>query len=251
MKTEIQTVPGEFKLGADWPKLVYPALNEGLIIDWVADDLPLGPMTAPWQSRTGNHHPLGPVALMDSEAGILPNEVKLDANGHKYLQILAGQRLRTWTINWAIDQDVTMMAVVRPQRPPADSGLGTNSRLISGANGGFRSMLHATGTYSIGVTGKTTRISSASVFGNIEAIMGRYGKNMYDGKQYGGKLVTPTDPFPDQKSVQEYIIVGGNDTTLANAKLYGDLFRISIWDRQLTDQEMDAALADQAKTYGF
>lgn len=249
MKTEIQTVEGEFKLGADWPKLVYPALSDGLIIDWVADDLKVGPLTAPWQSRVSNTHPLSPLA--ESDTGIIPNEVKLDSNGHNYVEMLAGQRLRTWTIDWAIDQDITIMAVVRPRRPPEGSGLGTNSRIISGANGGFRSILHTPGTYSIGVTGKTTRISSASVFGRIEAVMGRYGKNIYDGKQYGQNLVVPTEPYADQKSVQQYVLVGGNDTTQANAKLYGDLFRISIWDRLLTDQEMDAALADQAKTYGF
>lgn len=251
MKTEIQTVPGEFKLGANWPKLVYPALSEGLVIDWAADDLPVGPLTGRWDSRVNANHPLNPMPLMDSEAGILPNEVKLDANGHKYVEMRAGQRLRSWTIDWAFDQDITIMAVFRPQQVPADSGLGTNSRIFSGANGGFRSMLHAGTTYSIGVTGKTTRISTGAVYGRVEAIMGRYGKNMYDGKQYGQNLVTPTEPYADQKSAQEYILVGGNDTTTPNAKLYGDLFRISIWDRLLTDQEMDAALGDQAKTYGF
>lgn len=247
MNTEVQTIPGEFKLAADWPKLTYPALNDNLVIDWVADDLPLGTFAGPWNSRVTPNHVLNNLPLTTGEEGSTPGVVEQDPNGHKYIAMRAGQRLRNSTINWAPSQDITILAVYRPKKAP--EGVATNSRIISGGNGGFRSILHTGSWYSIGVTGKTLGISNMAKYENVEAIIGRYGRDQINGKQYGNTL--ESDVINPQPNPQEYLVVGGNDTGQAVNKLHGDLFRIRIWSRLLTDQEIEAAMQEQAKLYGF
>lgn len=236
-KTEIQKVPGAFYLAPGWPKLEFPKLVEGVVAEYNAQDLALGPAAA-WQSRAGTL----PAAAIKGEA--TPNVVAEDPDGKKHM-IMSVTRYTQNGILWPKDLEMTILAVVRPSTPPVASNV---ERIISGPLNGFRSLQRGNTTYRVGVTSGTKELTPGGVkVGKRAVIIGRFRPTEMTGQQFGG---TPYTSNVSPHTVdQTYALIGGNDSTAVDAAFQGSIYRLIIWGRPLSDMEMQAALQENATLY--
>lgn len=236
-KTEIQKVPGAFTLAPGWPKLEFPKLVEGVVAEYNAQDLALGPTPA-WQSRVGNL----PAAAIRGEA--TPNVVAEDPDGKKHM-ISSISRYTQNGILWPKELEMTFLAVVRPSTQPASSN---SERIISGPLNGFRSLQRGTSTYRVGVTSGTKDLTPAGVkVGKRAVIIGRFRQTEITGQQFGG---TPYTMNVNPSTLdQTYALIGGNDSTALDTAFQGSIYRIIIWGRPLSDMEMQSALQENAALY--
>lgn len=252
--TEIQKVPGNFNLPADWPKLEIPDVTSDLLGDWNGRNLEVGPMPGNWgnsiSNAAGSFYPFkggfyeDPVVELDEESG--ENYIKFTKS-----------RLRVDKLNILQDAHLTIIVTVRPSEPTANGTSTTNTeRIISGANGGFRAISRAfdsnTGLnqFRLSVTSRTVNLP-AQLSGNTKySVVGRFTGTTINGKSsIDSEYVRDNNSL--QQSVQSYINLGGNDTTNMGTNFRGDVFRVQIWTRLLSDTDVEAVFKENKERFKF
>lgn len=237
--TEIQKVPGEFNLPADWPRLALPD-TQGRVADYQASTLTVGNLpTTGWASSLGSIAPLVANPAMATPA------VRSDSSGKKYLR-MDTSRLEA-TVDWA--GDLTILVVLRP-----DMASTRYARIVSGGTAGYRAInaeqTNAFAAQTSASGGATSRLTTVTT-GQLTAVLGRYSATEVDLKQHGQPWSTPAPTSGHPK--QTVFCVGAN---MANpvpdiAFLHADVYRIQVWNRVLPKAEAEAALQANAATYGL
>lgn len=245
MPTEVQRIPGAFNLPANWPKVQFPRVDEGILLDWWADDLSLGEMTS-WTDRKAG-------LSLNLNTGFDAPVVTNGPNNHKAIQFNARTKLTTRVDN-LLPQSTTIAAVYN-----VDPACSTAARIMSGQTS-FRTWTPGAGS---AMHLNTARIAGAGTLGSIQSgpivkgtwqsTAARYvsGKEIY-AKTLNGKAVS--GPMAEGELEQTTFIVGYNTAATLGSDandpgFKGLLSRIVMWDRVLTDVDIDAFLAIQKNTF--
>lgn len=245
-KTEIYKIPGEFNTPpSTWPRMAFPDLTKGLIEEWVADDLTVGSFpSVGWTGRKGLA--LTPWFL----TGLVAPDVVEGTMGHKAVRFNNSQ-LRSLELPEAWRGVATYEFVINPIE-----GSSGGARVASGLVGQFRGIYMYTTNFSATTSQATNaNLSTANLGaytpGQITSVMARYNSNEVDGKVMGRPFsqpvgVTGTTP-------QTAFFVGANSSSPPSPPsfLKADIYRIRVWNRVLTNEEVDVAMAESAETYGF
>lgn len=238
--TELQRVPGNFRLPAGWPRVEVPDTETGLLAQWDASTLPLGALAdTGWFPNLGSAGPLATVA------GTAAPSVARDAAGNRFLR-LNKTRLRSYV---EIDGDTTVLVVLKTV--PHD---GNRVRILTG-NNGYRGLYLTSAGY-VADAGKTPDAGSATLPATpdpaaITAVAGRYSTAKVDVAAYG-KGFSPAIAGT-ALARQTEITVGSSSINPPGADTFltADLYRIQIWNRRLGNTDVEAAMASAANTYGF
>lgn len=238
--TEIQRVPGAFRLPADWPRLEFPDTETGLLVDWDASTLPLGSLaTAGWEPAAGKG---APITVVGSNP--VP-EVRVDASGHKFLQ-LNKTRLRSYT---ELASETTILVVLKPTGQS-----GAKARILTG-NLTYRGLYLTSGGFAADVgqaPGSTnSTLAGMPTPGVVTATVGRYGNASVDVAAHGKGWSLPS-PVSNLSRQSEFTI-GSNTLTppTEDGFLVADLYRVQIWNRVLTRTDVEAVMQLNAARYGF
>lgn len=238
--TQIQRVPGTFRLPAGWPRLEIPDTETGFLVDWDASSLTLGTLPeAGWAPILGS---AGPMALV---AGTTAPTVGQDAQGRKFVR-LNKTRLRSYL---ELTGETTALVVLK-----AGPHEGNRVRILTG-NNGYRGLYLTSAGY-VADVGKTPAATSATVPAvpdpaAVTAVAARYGKTRADltayGKAWSGEVATTAlDRQTEMTLGSSSINPPGEDTYLS-----ADVYRIQLWDRFLTKTDVEAALKINAARYKF
>lgn len=242
MYTEIQTISGGTELPTGWPKLEFGEFSTGLIHDWNASSLAVGDLPSTGWVSYGTT----PATLKTSGNTPAPKVVLDPINNKKYIRFTDNQM--TAAVSWT--SDTTILYVIRP-----DVITGNQGRALSGLNGNFRgfitsgSNIEMTQSTSKGGT-RTGIIASGLGTRRLTTFVGRWGATEFSGKEYGGAVKS----FEGAEHPQQKIMVIGANTSnppIANTFLKADVFRIMVWNRVLTDIDVETALAANAREYGI
>lgn len=241
-KTEIYKIPGGFNTPPEgWPRMTFPELDKGLIEDWVADDLgDTFPLTG-WASRVTG-------LPLVTGAGTDPAAIVTDDRGHKAVRFL-NSVIRNNSLNEDWHGELTVEFVMNPIE-----GLAGGGRVMSGPSGGFRGISMYTNSLSLttSVSNNTTVSLGNFTPGQKTSVVARYGNSQADGKVYK-KAGLSSKLLVSGPVVQTQFFVGANSANppASTTFLKADIYRIRVWNRLLSDGELDAAQMGSAETYGF
>lgn len=245
MPTEVQKIPGAFNLPANWPKVEFPNIDSGILFDWWADDLALGSASTWVDRKSGKELKLA----TNFDAPVVVN----GPNNHKALTFNQRSKL-TAAITGLIPQNTSIAVVYN-----VDPECSTASRLLSGQSGfrtwtpGVGSRMHINATRVAGSGALGTAQSGPIIKGTWQTTAARYvsGKEIY-ARTLNGEPVTAALAVGDID--QQTLIVGyntagtiGSESTEAGYK--GMISRLVIWDKSLTDVDIDAFLAIQKNIF--
>lgn len=245
MSTEVQKIPGVFNLPSNWPKVQFPRIDEGIILDWSADDLALGNLSSWTDRKSGKALKLAP----SFDAPV----VEAGPNGHKAVKFDARTKLIADVTNF-IPQNTSIAVVYN-----VDPTCSTAARLLSGQSGfrtwspGTSSKMNLNSTAKAGLTPLGTITSGPIVKGTWQSTATRYisGKEIY-ARTLNGAGVTGVMAAGDID--QQVFIVGYNTSGVIGGETSdpgykGLIARIVVWDHALNDVDIDAYLAVQKNTY--
>lgn len=246
--TEVQKIPGKFNLPDGWPQVDLEAnATNGLAFDWHADDLAVGQPVTEWADR------IGAKTLAVDDKFAAPTVIQDAVTGHKSLVFNGMARMSDW---WQIPGDLSISVVYK-----VDGDNFGGSRILSGSTG-YRLWSPITaGGLTINVADKpssplgqmvmaTSRAKSAWQAGVVRY---RPGVDMY-GRMAGGVAVEA--PIPGSM-VSERFVVGYNTSnepalTAPNASGFkGQISRISIWNRALSNADLDLAILEREREFNF
>lgn len=246
MPTEVQRIPGVFNLPSSWPKVQFPRIDEGILLDWWADDLTLGSSVSTWADRKSGKE-------LKLATNFDPATVVAGPNSHKAVKFVSRSKF-TASVTGLLPQSMAMAVVYN-----VDPDCSTAARLISGQSGfrtwspGSGAKMHINATRTAGTGALGTVQSGPTVKGTWQTTAARYisNKEIY-AKTLNGAGVTGTMLEGDID--QQVLIVGfntagviGGETTDPGYK--GLISRIVVWDRALNDVDIDAFLAVQKNTF--
>lgn len=233
----IQKIPGKFQVPPDWPKIEKIDLETGLIYEWDASTLDLGPLPdTGWKASVGDKS-------FVVQANTPNVEVVQDVNG------VSGVKFEATRIgaDLALSGDMTMLVTLRPSSTPASGGL----RLLSGDANLFRGLYLDKNGFMV-VVGANKATNSPQVIGTLPTegegtvVAARYGDKM-DGLVLGQTRSIQFD-VPG-KPDQVRFMSGGNGGNPPSYFYKGLIYRYQMWNRLLSDKELEAAVTDNAKKY--
>lgn len=239
-QTEIQKVPGRFNLPKDWPRLVLPDLTSDLLADWRAEDLPVGAMPVTgWRSAAG---PQADALKLVNDPGRALPVVAVDGNGNKYARF-TNSLLQAATL-W--DGPVTIVATVRP-----DADATGVQRIITGPSGRFRSVARQGTGFAVGVTGLTAYFTTSAQPGELAIVAARFTETDLDAVQYGFPW-SPVKPIEGGYPRQDIVAVGSNIAAPGTEGFFkGDIYRLQVWGRAMSNADVEAALQSNFNAYGL
>lgn len=246
--TEIQKIPGKFKLPDTWPKVDLEAnATNGIVYDWHADDLEVGKPVTAWKDRISAKN------LVVDTSFEAPTVIADSAIGHNALVFNGLCRMSNW---WQILGDLSISVVYK-----ADSDNFGGSRILSGSPG-YRLWSPVTaGGLTINVADQpssplgqmvmtTTRAKTAWQAGVVRY---RPEVDMYGRLSGGGAFESPiSGPMVSERFVVGYNTSNAPAATAPNASGFkGQISRITIWDRALANTDIELALVEREREFNF
>lgn len=245
MVTEIQRIPGNFTLPNGWPKIQFPDYTTKILYDWWADDLKTGAFTKLYDR-------VNSVAMSLTPNFENPSVAKDSVTGHNYINFNRMTRLVASIPT--LPQKLSMGVVYQ-----VDPNTTTGSRLISGELG-YRSVQ----VNPVGTTMKITAATAPSVHSGILDVKGvavsswqAAAMRFNPGKEiYAQILNNPavSSNLTTDEVVQNSIIIGASGSTVpsntsSSPGLTGKISRVVVWDRVLTDLDIEAFLNEQRNIF--
>lgn len=243
-QTEVQKIPGVFKVPSGWPKLVFPDMTTSLLADWDASDLALGTLSSlGWVPRDA----VRTGSLKTASQTPAPT-IMADSKGRRYV------KMGTTRLSAAIDWPGPMTVLVT-MRPDNAANAGSSRRVFSGPSGNFRAMyLEGTGVAATMQTNNSNTTQGKSISrpipeGGLMVAGVRFGETVLDGFVEGhgwsSEHSSPGNPL------QTEFGVGANASSppVENSFLHGDLYRIQAWNRVLSKLDLESAVQVNARRY--
>lgn len=250
--TEIQRVPGSFTLPAGWPKMEFPDITSNLLHDWVADDLTVGSNVKTWADRISGRS-LSPATHATAPWEPLP--VVSINGGHKAVRFNGASRLDA-DVNFPADLTVCMVYKM-------NEASAASARLLSGGDS-FRTWMtgsSATGRLTINMNSGTALMGEMTVPGAKRDVWqaaataysaGRAADNKMVAQILGDAVVSGplgTQAAPSQKK----LFIGFNPATPPSPSvgLVGEVARIMVWGRALSEMDMREVLRQRGVEYSL
>lgn len=239
--TEIYKIPGRFNTPPEgWPRMTFPELDRGLIEDWVADDLGDTFPRVGWVSRVTSRD------LVTGTGSDTP-AIVTDARGHKAVRF-SSSVIRNNSLNEDWQGELTVEVVINPTEGQSNGG-----RVISGPSGAFRAVYIYPSNFSLTSSATNSTINLGGYTpGQTTSLIARYGNSQSDGKVYGrGGLSSKL--LGSGPVAQPQFFVGANSANPPSPTTFikADIYRIRVWNRLLSDGELDIAMMENAEIYGF
>lgn len=243
-QTEIQKIPGAFKVPSGWPKLLFPDTETGLIADWQATDLAAGVLAGGWASRVP-----GGGTLKTTNQTPAPS-VQLDSAGRKYLK-LGTSRIST-QLSWS--GPMTILVSLRPDNE-ANATSTSPRRIYSGPSGNFRALYASTTGVQATMQTNNSNTSTGKVVapnvvnGSLLTIATRYGDTIFD--SFAAHSGWSTEYSSPGAPTQSEFGIGANSASPPDPTsfMFGDLYRVQAWNRLLTKTDVEAAVRLNDRAY--
>lgn len=221
--------------------IALPDLSKGLVIDLDADTV-AGTTVSAWQSTGSNTITLN---TLPSSGMSFPTIPATTYNGHKVVQFSGNHGIRASDISTILPVGAAGSAVIAAQWEPG----GSNGSLIStgGPSPEYRGARFYEGFFTSGVStsagGGNVSLPTTSPGWSFHAYVVRWDA---DGTKLDSTLGVAT---------HSPLVAGAlNGLTVGSSRIGGDPFtgkigKIQIYDRALTDTEVDAALFSMSQRY--
>lgn len=248
MPSKVKVLKGDFTFQkSGWPKVEFPNISSGLIRDWWAEDLPLGPVDQ-WEDRIVQEKLVN--GFPSSTTFVSP--VVTDTDGIKSVEFNGVSQLQNLFVA-PVNMSIAVVYNV-------SSAGGNAMRLVSGSEG-FRFMSPAESSMVTQVaTGSNTArvtLGTATAGGLVRdqwgaSVLSHDNAKTLTAKVLGGNAVVAKIAAEPQPVEQNRFIVGYNSglATVGHSSAYiGKVARVMIWNRALSQLDMDAVLLSNKKIF--